>query len=152
VLLASIDRLRALPRLAEITRTLLHFGLHDLVDSVGVHRLLDVLGPEPDAELLERPLPERGRLALEALGPTFTKFGQVLASRVDLLGPEWIASFDRLHDHAAPVAFEQVEAQLAADLGMPVAEAFAWFDRVPAAAGPSHRCIAPPCPAANRSR
>ena len=135
MLLASLERLRALPRLAEITRTLLHFGLHDLVHSVGLHRLLDVLGPEPDAELLRKPLPERSRLALEALGPAFTKLGQVLASRVDLLGPEWIASFDRLHDHATPVPYAEIEAQLIADLGRPVAEAFAAFDPAPAAAG-----------------
>ena len=102
MLIASLERLRALPRLVEITRTLVHFCLHDLVHSVGLHKVLDeasgVLGWKPDAEVASRPLPERARLALEALGPAFVKLGQVLASRVDLLGPEWIESLDRLHD------------------------------------------------------
>ena len=139
MLFNSIERLRALPRLGQITRTLLHFGLHDLVHSVGIHRLLDEanqkLGWAPDAALAGKPLPERARLALEALGPAFVKFGQVLASRVDMLGPEWIASFDRLHDRATPVDFAALEAQLAEDLGGPVSAAFASFDTRPAAAG-----------------
>jgi ubiquinone biosynthesis protein len=139
MLIASLERLRALPRLVEVTRTLVHFGLHDLVHSVGLHKLLDeasgVLGWKPDATLAALPLPERLRLALEALGPAFVKLGQVLASRVDLLGPDWIASLDRLHDQASAVPYARVEAQFLADLGMPVDAAFAAFDRVPCAAG-----------------
>src|SRR6185436_16501347 len=96
MLLASLERLRALPRLAEIARTLMRFGLHDLVHSVGLHRVLEhaggIVGWKADPALLELPLPERTRLALEALGPAFVKLGQVLASRVDLLAPEFIAS------------------------------------------------------------
>lgn len=139
MLIASIERLRALPRLVEITRTLVHYGLHDLVHSVGIHKLLDetsgILGWKPDDELAHRPLSERARLALEALGPAFVKFGQVLASRVDLLSPEWIASFDKLHDRAAPLPFATMEPQLLRDLGRPVAEAFAEFAAEASAAG-----------------
>lgn len=139
MLLGSIDRLRALPRLLEIARTLVHFGLHDLLHSVGAHRLLDgtgaALGWKADKALAGKPLPERLRLALEALGPAFVKLGQILASRVDLLGPEWVASLDKLHDQAAPVPFEAIEAQLRADLGTPIEEAFVDFGRAACAAG-----------------
>ncbi len=139
MLLASIERLRALPRLLEVTRTLLGFGMHDLVRSVGVHRLLgeagDVLGWAPAADVLARPLPDRARLALEALGPAFVKLGQVLASRVDMLPPEWTASLDKLHDRATPVDFAALAPQLAADLGRAPEEAFARFERAPRAAG-----------------
>jgi ubiquinone biosynthesis protein len=139
LLIASIERLRALPRLVEITRTLLHFGVHDFVHSVGVHRMLDEtsgwLGWNPDAELAALPLPERVRLALEELGPAFVKLGQVLASRVDMLGPDWIASLDRLHDHAAALPYAVLESQLIQDLGMPAERAFASFDREASSAG-----------------
>jgi ubiquinone biosynthesis protein len=139
MLIASLERLRALPRLVEITRVLVHHGLHDLVHSVGLHKALDeasgVLHWKPDAELASRPLPERARLALEALGPAFVKLGQVLASRVDLLGPEWISSFDRLHDRATPLPYAAIEAQLRADLGKPVEAVFVEFDREARAAG-----------------
>jgi ubiquinone biosynthesis protein len=139
MLLASLDRLRALPRLAEIVRVLLQHGLHDLVHSVGAHRLIgqagDLVGWKPEAAMMERPIAERARLALEALGPAFVKLGQVLASRVDLLGPAWIESFDRLHDRAQPLAYAAIEGQLVGDLGRPVAHAFESFDTVPRAAG-----------------
>jgi ubiquinone biosynthesis protein len=63
------------------------------------------------------------------------KLGQVLAARVDLLGPEWIESLDSLHDRATPVAFERLESQLLADLGGPIAARFASFDTMASAAG-----------------
>ena len=136
MLIASIERLRALPRLLEIVRTLLHFGMHDFVHSVGIHRLLDEtrdwFDGEPDQRLAAEPLPQRLRLALESLGPAFVKLGQVLASRVDLLGPEWIASLDDLHDHAAALPYAALESQLLDDLG---ANAFGAFDIEPRAAG-----------------
>jgi ubiquinone biosynthesis protein len=139
MLLASIERLRALPRLAEIARVMVRHGMHDLVHSVGIHRVLDeaghVLGWDADPAIAALAVPERLRLALEALGPAFVKLGQVLASRVDLLGPEWIASLDLLHDHAAAVDFAALEAQLLKDLGQPIDRAFASFDTQPAAAG-----------------
>ena len=139
MLLDSLERVRALPRLLEIVRTLVRFGLHDFVHSAGLHRLIDeasgVVGWKPDPAMLARPLPERLRLALERLGPAFVKLGQVLASRVDLLGPEWIASLDRLHDRAGPVPFSALEAQIVADLGAPVALRFAEFGMEAAAAG-----------------
>jgi ubiquinone biosynthesis protein len=84
---------------------------------------------------MELPLSERLRLALEELGPAFIKVGQVLASRVDMLDPEWIASLDRLHDRATPVPFDLLETQFLRDLGKPISEVFATFDTQPAAAG-----------------
>ncbi|QJR14178.1 ABC1 kinase family protein [Usitatibacter palustris] len=139
MLLESLERLRAVPRLLEVARILIHHGLHDLVHSVGAHRLLaeagHMLGWDPDPALAARPMPERLRLALEALGPAYVKLGQVLATRVDLLGPEWIASLDLLHDRASPAAYDKVEPQLLADLGAPPAQVFAAFDTTPAAAG-----------------
>jgi ubiquinone biosynthesis protein len=139
MIIASLERLRAVPRLLEIARVLGRHGLADLVHSAGVHRVLEEaghrLGWEADPAVAALPLPERVRLALEALGPAFTKLGQVLASRVDLLGPQWTASLERLHDQAHPVAFESLRGQLESDLGMPVGQAFARFDEKPAAAG-----------------
>ena len=139
MLLASLERLRALPRLVEILKVLLHHGLHDFVHSAGLHRLIDeasgVVGWKADPAIATLPMPERVRMALEALGPAFVKLGQVLASRVDMLGPDWIASLDRLHDHAGKVAFAQLEKRFVEDLGAPIDQCFASFEREPCAAG-----------------
>ena len=56
--------------MTDITRTMLRFGLHDIVHSVRLHRVLDLtrdlLGWKPDPEILARPLPERLREILDA--------------------------------------------------------------------------------------
>ncbi|MDD5143390.1 AarF/ABC1/UbiB kinase family protein [Methanoregula sp.] len=53
---------------------------------------------------------ERIRLALEELGPTFVKFGQIMSTRTELLPPEMIDQLKRLQDHAKPVPFSEIMA------------------------------------------
>jgi ubiquinone biosynthesis protein len=78
--------------------------------------------------------PERLRLALEELGPTFIKLGQILSTRVDLLPAEYIDELTKLQDAAPALPAETVRAILSEELG-PAAEAkFASFDDAPLAA------------------
>jgi ubiquinone biosynthesis protein len=78
--------------------------------------------------------PERLRLALEELGPTFIKLGQILSTRVDLLPAEYIDELTKLQDAAPSLPAETVHAILSEELG-PAAEAkFASFDDAPLAA------------------
>jgi ubiquinone biosynthesis protein len=139
MILDTLERLRVLPRLRDIARILSRHGLQDLVHSAGMHRAMQEAGHrfgwDSDPAIAAQPLAERLRLALEALGPAFVKLGQVLATRVDLLGPEWTASLDKLHDRASPVAFALLRAQLETDLGCRVGDAFATFEAEAAAAG-----------------
>jgi ubiquinone biosynthesis protein len=55
---------------------------------------------------------ERIRLALEDLGPTFVKFGQIMSTRTELLPPEMIDELKKLQDHANPIPFSEVRAML----------------------------------------
>jgi ubiquinone biosynthesis protein len=55
---------------------------------------------------------ERIRLALEDLGPTFVKFGQIMSTRTELLPPEMIDELKKLQDHAKPVPFSEIRAIL----------------------------------------
>jgi ubiquinone biosynthesis protein len=57
----------------------------------------------------KRPVYERMRLAIEELGPTFIKFGQIASTRTELLPPELIEELHRLQDRVAPVPFSQVK-------------------------------------------
>jgi ubiquinone biosynthesis protein len=74
------------------------------------------------------------RRALEEGGVTFTKLGQVLSTRHDLLPEEFTAELARLQDQAEPARWEQVQEVIAGSLKAPAAEVFAELQPEPAAA------------------
>ncbi|MFB9865973.1 ubiquinone biosynthesis regulatory protein kinase UbiB [Vreelandella sulfidaeris] len=76
---------------------------------------------------------ERLRLALEALGPIFIKFGQMLSTRRDLLPPDIADELKRLQDQVPPFPGNLAIARVEKELEMSLAEAFADFDHVPLA-------------------
>jgi ubiquinone biosynthesis protein len=74
------------------------------------------------------------RSTLNAGGVTFVKMGQILSTRPDVLPHEITTELARLQDDADPVPWPDVEQVLVTELGAPVAEVFAEFDRTPLAA------------------
>ncbi|HOX35493.1 MAG TPA: AarF/ABC1/UbiB kinase family protein [Methanoregulaceae archaeon] len=52
---------------------------------------------------------ERIRMAVEELGPTFVKFGQIMSTRMEILPPELIEELKKLQDHARPLPFAEVK-------------------------------------------
>lgn len=132
------DAARDWSRLQNIVGVLIRHGLGDAVRRLGWADLLDKAGHvvrwDHAADLARLEPPVQVRLAMEELGPTFVKLGQILAGRADLLGPEWTAEFARLHSHVPAVPFEALRAQLSADLGGDPMDVFAWFDVAPMAA------------------
>lgn len=70
----------------------------------------------------------RLRRALEDLGPTFVKFGQLLSTRPDLLPEGAVAELKKLQDTASPLPFEEVRGVIEGELGAPVGEVFREFD------------------------
>jgi ubiquinone biosynthesis protein len=84
------------------------------------------------------------RLALEELGTTFIKLGQILSTRADLLPPEYLVELTKLQDAAPPVPFESIRQALETELGRPIEELFAEFDPEPLAAasiGQAHAAV-----------
>ena len=74
------------------------------------------------------------RLALEELGTTFIKLGQILSTRADLLPPDYLAELTKLQDSAPPVPFAEIQETLLTELGQPIEHVFADFDPIPLAA------------------
>lgn len=120
-------------RLAEIFRVGSRFGLTLVLERLGLSPRDTV---EADGEAADEPLsrPHRTRLALEELGPTFIKLGQILATRSDLLPPDWIAELERLHSGAPTLPFETLRPAVESALGAPPEAIFATFDPQPLAA------------------
>ena len=74
------------------------------------------------------------RQALEEGGVTFTKLGQLLSTRSDLLPEEFTAELAKLQDRAEPAPWDQVAEVIAQSLGSPPEEVFAELQTEPAAA------------------
>jgi ubiquinone biosynthesis protein len=74
------------------------------------------------------------RRALEEGGVTFTKLGQLLSTRRDLLPEEFTSELAQLQDRAEPAPWEQVEQVITQSLGVPVRQVFAELQPEPAAA------------------
>lgn len=95
-----------LQRYRQIADVLVKYGFGILVDEVipGGERLRAFQRAEKD----ERSVYERIRLAIEELGPTYIKFGQIMSTRRELLPPELIEELQRLQDRVAPVPYVDI--------------------------------------------
>lgn len=82
---------------------------------------------------LSEPRAVRLRQALEALGPIFVKFGQMLSTRRDLMPPDIADELARLQDRVPPFPAELVRTTLQRVYGKPVEQVFAQFEAEPVA-------------------
>jgi ubiquinone biosynthesis protein len=129
---------RQVQRMHQIAEVLLRHGLGYVAAQIGLP--LDG-GPKP-APTKPESLPSQVREALQELGPTYVKLGQMLSTRPDILPPDWIEELSLLQDRVPPVPIEQAQAVVEAELGAPVDQLFRNFDPVPigsASIGQVHR-------------
>ena len=71
--------------------------------------------------------PEKTRLVLEELGPTFVKLGQIMSMRSDLLPIEYCKELEKLRTSVRPMPFAQVRRLVESELGRPLEEIFSSF-------------------------
>jgi len=128
-----------LGRLHEIIRIFTIAGFGDIFQQMGLEAAAErtgkIMGWKHAHDIAHLERPQRVRRVLELLGPTFVKLGQILATRPDLFGPEWIAEFEKLQSQAPPLDFEELRPQIEEDLGAPLDEIFKHVTTKPLAAG-----------------
>jgi ubiquinone biosynthesis protein len=102
----------------------------------GKHGLRELFGrPDDEGAVGRRRQAKRLRTALEELGPTFCKLGQILSTRPDLLPPEFIEELATLQDNVPPLTEAQVVSVMEHELGVPWEDVFETIDPKPLAAG-----------------
>ncbi|MCW2982555.1 MAG: putative unusual protein kinase, partial [Conexibacter sp.] len=120
----TMNGLRARER--QIAEVLVKQGFAQLSAALGLNGIPPSRHPAGDADDAPRNL----RAALEELGPTFIKLGQMLSTRGDLLPPRYRAELAKLQDAAPPVPAAAIQRTLEEELG---AGAFARLDLEPLA-------------------
>ena len=128
--------------MTEILSVLSKYGLADGISRLNLDFAKGLL-KNRDGEALARHTREtRVRLAMDELGPTFIKLGQILSTRSDLVGAELASELSQLQDSVSIDSPEVVKQIVQDELGQPVEDVFAEFDDEPIASasiGQVHR-------------
>lgn len=133
-------------RYGEILAVLFRYGFGDALERMKIERYVSVAMPpkwrgewqKTNGQALSR----RVRLALEELGPSFVKLGQVLSTHPEIVPPDWIAELQDLQENVRPIPFADVESVLVQELGEAWRGRFESFDETPLASasiGQVHR-------------
>jgi ubiquinone biosynthesis protein len=137
---------RHLNRYRQILTVLFKYGFGDLVDVLKIEQYLEIglqMISKKRREQVDRlTRSERLRMALEELGPTFIKLGQVLSTRPDLIPVEFVEELSKLQDRVPPFAYAEVAQIIESELGAAPGEVFGRFEETPLAAasiGQVHR-------------
>jgi len=130
--------IRSIRRYLNIVRVLSTYGFDQVLEMLGLTDMLvrsrRLLRSKNTPDLARLSAAERLRLALEELGPTFVKLGQLLSTRPDVIPHAFVHEFEKLQDNVPSFPFADVTAQLIRELGGPVESFFASIDPEPLAA------------------
>jgi len=129
----DILALSRLARFRDIVGVLFKYGFDDVAERLQLPGM--ALINKTRVVLPEMSTWERLRHAMEDLGPTFVKFGQILSLRGDLLPGDLINELEKLQDSVAPVPLEEIMGVLKKALGKPLDEIFSLIEEEPLAAG-----------------
>lgn len=137
---------RHVQRYRQIVTILFKYGFGDVLDVLKIEQYLD-LGlrmisrkRHERIESLSRAM--RVKMALEELGPTFVKLGQILSTRPDLLPVEFINELGKLQDDVLPFSYQNAKETIEKELGSRLEKIFLDFEETPQASaslGQVHR-------------
>jgi len=133
-------KIRAIPQIyrnvrrwGEIMSVLSKYGLADGLSRLNIDFVKEYLR-DPDGEILARQSHEsRIRLAIQELGPTFIKLGQILSTRADLVGVELAEELGKLQSSVRADSFDDIRKVVETELGQPLEELFLEFEVEPIA-------------------
>lgn len=124
------------PRYREIIGILWKYGFADVLKLMALQKFLNIAEqPATHTEgVLSEPLPVRVRMALEELGPTFVKFGQIVSSRRDLVTDEYYEELCKLQANVPPFPAKEARKIIEEETGLRLGQIFRSFDDTPVGA------------------
>ena len=120
---------RTLSRFDEIIKVFRKYDFDKFLGQTTRNKISPFRSDADNKELLKEDFPERLRLMLQELGTTFIKFGQLLASRPDLVGERISEELSQLHDDNPPVSYEEIKEMIETELGGNIEDLFAEFSK-----------------------
>jgi ubiquinone biosynthesis protein len=126
-----------LPRYREIFNVFFKYGFGDILRLIHLQRKLEIEDdslPEKKKDIASCMPAERLRMALEELGPTFVKFGQILSSRRDLVNEALFNELRKLQNEVPPFPGEEARKIVEDELEQPISKIFKEFEPEPFAA------------------
>jgi ubiquinone biosynthesis protein len=137
---------RNLNRYRQILTVFFKYGFGDLVEHLKIEQYIEIglqMVSKKRRERVERfSRAERVRMALEELGPTYIKLGQILSTRPDLVPADFVKELAKLQDKVPPYPFAEFIRILEDHLGGPTDTYFTKIDETPLASasiGQVHR-------------
>lgn len=124
---------RTLSRFDEIIKVFRKYDFDKFLGQTTRNKISPFRSDADNKELLKEDFPERLRLMLQELGTTFIKFGQLLASRPDLVGERISEELSQLHDDNPPVSYEEIKEMIETQLGGNIEDLFEEFSESPLA-------------------
>jgi ubiquinone biosynthesis protein len=117
-------------RYREIAAILMKYQLKEPIETLGLERYLPLrwLPPALPWQKSRLSKPERMRVALEEMGTTFVKLGQIVSTRSDLVPPQYINELVKLQNALKPLPAELIKQVIAKELGRPIEQIFAAFN------------------------
>ncbi len=124
---------RTLSRFDEIIKVFRKYDFDKFLGQTTRNKISPFRSDADNKELLKEDFPERLRLMFQELGTTFIKFGQLLASRPDLVGERISEELSQLHDDNPPVSYEEIKEMIETQLGGNIEDLFEEFSESPLA-------------------
>jgi ubiquinone biosynthesis protein len=123
---------RHLNRYRQILAIFFKYGFGDLIELLKIDQYIEVglqlISSKRRDRIEKLSRAQRVRMAIEELGPTYIKLGQILSTRPDLVPAQFIEEFAKLQDNVPPFGFSQVSRIIEAEFGAPLKEIFEYFD------------------------
>ncbi len=134
--LKTLQTYRRIKRYRVVIFTLLKYGFGDIVDRLDLMSMVRKRRPPGNVQPRTMgPTAQRFREALEELGPTFVKLGQLLSTRPDILPESFILELEKLQDDVPSFPFSEVVEVFREEFDKSPEEIFVEIDHEPTASG-----------------